>query len=151
MYLPIWSMKLLKIKINRWTKRVCHRFLPIYRYNRYQLNQFTDFYRLTNPGPLSYVPLSLPIYSATHQPNQVLALPLLSSYQSTYLPAYLPTYLPSCLPTCLPTYLPACLPTFLPTYFPFCLTNYLPTCLSTYLSTYLPTCLPTYLPTYLPA
>ena len=30
------SMKSVKIKINRYTKRVCHRFLPIDRYNQYQ-------------------------------------------------------------------------------------------------------------------
>ena len=39
------SIKSVKIKINRWTKRVCHRFLPIERRNWYQLNQI---YRLTN-------------------------------------------------------------------------------------------------------
>ena len=34
------SMRLVKIKINQWTKRrVCHRFLPIDRYNQYQSNQ----------------------------------------------------------------------------------------------------------------
>ena len=33
-------------------KGVCHRFLPIDRYNRYQTNQITDFYRLTTPGIL---------------------------------------------------------------------------------------------------
>ena len=48
------SMKSVKIKINRWTKRVCHRFLPIDRYNRYQSNQIYRFltvltiYRLIN-------------------------------------------------------------------------------------------------------
>ena len=45
------SIKSVKIKINRWTKRVCHRFLPIDRYNRYQWNQiyrFLSIYRLIN-------------------------------------------------------------------------------------------------------
>ena len=42
-----------KITINRdrWTKRVCHRFLPIDRYNRYQSNQiyrFLSIFRLIN-------------------------------------------------------------------------------------------------------
>ena len=47
------SMKSVKIKINRWTKRVCYRFLPIDRYNRYQSNQihrFLSIYPLTTPG-----------------------------------------------------------------------------------------------------
>ena len=47
------SMKSVKIKINRWTKRECYRFLPIDRYNRYQSNQihrFLSIYRLTTPG-----------------------------------------------------------------------------------------------------
>ena len=45
------SIKSVKIKINRWTKRACHRFLPIDRYNRYQWNQiyrFLSIFRLIN-------------------------------------------------------------------------------------------------------
>ena len=44
-------MKQVKIKINGWTKRACHRFLPIDRCNRYQSNQIYRFlltYRLIN-------------------------------------------------------------------------------------------------------
>ena len=37
------SMKSVKIKINWGTKRVCHRFLPIDRYNRYHANQIYRF------------------------------------------------------------------------------------------------------------
>ena len=51
MVLRYKSIKSVKIKINWWTKRVCHRFLPIDRYNRYQSNQiyrFLSIYWLTN-------------------------------------------------------------------------------------------------------
>ena len=44
-------MKSVSIKINRSTKRVCHRFLPIVRCNRYQSNQIhrlLSIYRLIN-------------------------------------------------------------------------------------------------------
>ena len=44
-------MKQVKIKINGWTKRACHRFLPIDLCNRYQSNQIYRFlltYRLIN-------------------------------------------------------------------------------------------------------
>ena len=49
----IFRMKSLKMEINRWTKRVCRRFLPIDRYSRYRLNQtsiyrFLSVYRSTN-------------------------------------------------------------------------------------------------------
>ena len=53
------SMKSVKIKINRLKQRVCHRFLPIDQYNRYQSNpiyrflSIYRFFRLTTPGPLS--------------------------------------------------------------------------------------------------
>ena len=42
------SMKSVKIKINRLKQRVCHRFLPIDQYNRYQSNpiyRFLSIYR----------------------------------------------------------------------------------------------------------
>ena len=45
------SMKSVSIQINRWTKRVCHRFLPIVQRNRYQSNQIhrlLSIYRLIN-------------------------------------------------------------------------------------------------------
>ena len=41
-------MRLVKIKINQWTKRlVCHRFLPIDRYNRYLSNQIYRYRQFT--------------------------------------------------------------------------------------------------------
>ena len=50
-------MKSVKIKINRETKRVCHRFLPIDRYNRYQSNQFFRFLSIH-----SSIDKSIPIF-----------------------------------------------------------------------------------------
>ena len=52
------TMKSVEIKINRWTKWVCHRFLPIDRYNRYQSNRiysFLSIYRLATPGFVYYI------------------------------------------------------------------------------------------------
>ena len=40
------SMKSVKIKINRWTKRVCHRFLPIGPYKSNHIHRFLSIYRL---------------------------------------------------------------------------------------------------------
>ena len=52
----VHSCKIGKNLVNSWTKRVCHRFLPIDRYNRYQSNpiyRFLTIYRLTTPGTLA--------------------------------------------------------------------------------------------------
>ena len=50
-------MKSEKNKQNTLTKRVCHRSLPIDRYNRFNQIRFTDFYRLTTPGIIQCVAL----------------------------------------------------------------------------------------------
>ena len=51
-------MKSVKIKINRWTIRVCHRFLPIVQYNRYQSNQIhrlLSIYQFLSIGYSGYI------------------------------------------------------------------------------------------------
>ena len=52
----VHSCKIGKNLVNSCTKRGCHRFLPIDRYNRYQSNpiyRFLTIYRLTTPGTLA--------------------------------------------------------------------------------------------------
>ena len=50
------SVKSVKIKINGWTEQVFHRFLSIYRYNRYQSNQI---YPLIDISILIFIDLLL--------------------------------------------------------------------------------------------